>query len=187
MAGWSLLRLAAAVAAVTGAASAAAPPGGDWLSGRALFIGARPLANGGPPCGACHAIGGASAPFAAALGPELSKTFDEPEATDAILQALPFPSMAPLYEGRPLTPSERADLTAFFLQVAGKPPPGGAAVAGWAALVAAVLLAGMGMAARRRKGSTRAELLARPPLTSRPRPPAPAAPAASPPAPGGSR
>jgi len=168
-----LLWAAAAVAAAA-TASAAEVPQGDAVSGRALFIGARPFAGGGPPCGACHAIGGASAPFAAALGPELSKTFDEPEATDAILQALPFPSMTPLYDGRPLTPAERADLTAFFLQVAGKPPPGGAAVAAWAALVAAVLLAGMGMAARRRKGPARAELLARASAAAHPTPPTPA-------------
>jgi len=172
-----LLWMAAAAAlAAAATARAAEVPAGDAISGRALFIGARPFAQGAPPCGACHAIGGASAPFAAALGPELSKSFDEPEATDALLQALPFPTMAPFYAERPLTPGERADLTAFLLQVSGKPPPGGGAVAGYAALVAAVFLAGMWLAARRRKGPTRAELLARA-----------SAPAAAPRAHGGSR
>ncbi|HSB19080.1 MAG TPA: hypothetical protein VLD85_03615, partial [Anaeromyxobacteraceae bacterium] len=66
------------------------------------------------------------------------------------------------------------DLTAFVLQVAGKPPPGGAAVAAWAALVAAVVLAGMGLAARRRKGPARAELLARASAAAQPTRPTPA-------------
>jgi hypothetical protein len=144
--------------AAPGAASAA-----DALAGRALFIGARPFAAGGPPCGACHAVGGASAPFAAALGPELSRSFEgmDAAAVGGILQDLPFPTMAPLYSGRPLTPAEREDLSAFLLQVAGHKAPGGAAVAGWAALLAALSLGAMALAARRVKGSTRAELLAR--------------------------
>jgi len=174
----------AAVAVLTvnhGPALAQAPQGaGDAGRGRALFIGARRLANGGPPCGGCHAIGGASAPFAAAMGPELSSSFEglPPEAVDGLLTDLPFPTMAPIYAGRALEPGERADLAAFFAQVAGKPAPSGGRVAAWAALLACAVLAALGRAARRCKGPTRAALVARP------RRPAPAPPpAAGPPEP----
>jgi hypothetical protein len=154
--------IAAAAAVATTAWPGAAHPA-DALVGRALFIGARPFAAGGPPCGACHAIGGASAPFAAALGPELSKSFDGMDAAtvDGILQDLPFPTMTPLYAGRALTPAERDDLSAFLLQVAGRPAPGGAAVAGWAGLVVAVCLSVLALSQRRARGSSRAALLER--------------------------
>jgi hypothetical protein len=175
-----LLTIAGALAAALGlplrAGAADRPP--DALSGRALFIGARPLAAGGSPCGACHAIGGASAPFAAALGPELSRTFEglDGESVGALLDELgSFPTMAPLYAGRPLTPVERSDLAAFLVEAAGKPAPGGAAVAGWAALGAALGLVLLALAARRRPASPREELLARSrarPLRRRPAPPA---------------
>jgi hypothetical protein len=135
---------------------------GDPVVGRALFIGAKRLAAGGPPCGACHAVGGAGAPFAATLGPELSRSFEglPPEAVDGMLQDLPFPTMAPLYAGRALTAAERADLASFLAQVTGSPPPSGARIAGYAALVAVACLVAMRASGRRRKGSTRAELLA---------------------------
>jgi hypothetical protein len=159
------LLIGVAIAALAAAARAepARSPAGDPLTGRALFIGAQRLAGGGPPCGACHAIGGASAPFAAALGPELSKSFEgmDAPALEGILHDLPFPTMSPFYAQHALTASECIDLTAFLLQATGKPPPGGAAIAAWAAAVAAACLAAMWLAARGRKGSTRAALLAR--------------------------
>jgi hypothetical protein len=159
-----LLAIAATLCAALPATRAAEPPGGDPLTGRALFIGARPLAAGGSPCGACHAIGGASAPFAATLGPELSGTFEglDPESVGALLEELgSFPTMAPLYAGKALTAAERGDLAAFLVEAAGKPAPGGLAVAAYAALGAALALVAMGLAARRRPGSPREELLAR--------------------------
>lgn len=143
--------------------AADASPTGDAMRGRALFIGAHPLSVGGPPCGACHAIGGAGASFAAALGPELSRSFEgmTPDVVDGLLQELPFPTVSPLYTGHALAPGERADLAAFLLEASGKTAPGGARVAAYAALVAAACLVGMGAMARRSKGSTRAELLAK--------------------------
>jgi hypothetical protein len=177
-----LVVIAAALAAVLApapGAGAAEPAGGDPLSGRALFIGARPFTAGTSPCGACHAIGGASAPFAAALGPELSRTFEgvDRDSVGALLEELgSFPTMAPLYAGKPLTPAERSDLAAFLVEAAGKPAPGGLAVAGYAALGAAIALLLLGLAARRRPGSPREELLAR----ARARPPGRRHPAAAP-------
>jgi hypothetical protein len=175
-----LLAIAAALGAGLPSPRAAEPPGGDPLTGRALFIGARPFAAGGSPCGACHAIGGASAPFAATLGPELSATFEglDRASVGALLEELgSFPTMAPLYAGRPLAPGERSDLAAFLVEAAGKPAPGGLAVAAYAALGAALALVAMGLAARRRPRSPREELLARArarPLRRRRPAPAPA-------------
>jgi hypothetical protein len=188
MASASLPWLAAALAAMAaspGAAPAqasptpdpaAAPPGsaspaGDAMAGRALFIGARAFRNGASPCGACHAIGGESAPFAASLGPELSRSFDglDADAVNGMLEDPPFPTMAPLYAGRPLTPDERADLTAFLLQASGKPAPGGARVAAWATVLMAAVLAALVLAERRRPRPARAELIARARLAPPPR------------------
>ncbi len=158
-------------AAAPAPARAADPPGagGDPLRGRALFIGALRFRNGGSPCGACHAVGGQGGAFAAGLGPELSRSFEgmDPPTVDSLLEDLPFPSMAPVYQGHPLTPPERADLAAFFGQVTGAPPPGALGVAGYAAALALACVAGMAGAARRRKGSTRARLLDRGPTPGR--------------------
>lgn len=142
---------------------------GDPLRGRALFIGAVRFQNGGSPCGACHAVGGQGRAFAAGMGPELSRSFEgmDPPTVDSLLTDLPFPSMAPVYAGHPLTAPERADLSAFFGQVTGAPPPGALGVAGYAAAVALACVAGMAVAARRRKGSTRARLVDRGPTPGR--------------------
>jgi mono/diheme cytochrome c family protein len=156
---------AAALAAAGGLASAAepAPGAGDVGRGRDLFIGSAAFRNGGAPCGACHAIGGQRAAFAAAMGPDLSSSFAgmSPEDMDAILAALPFPSMEPLYAGRTLEPDERADLAAFLADAAGIPPPGPGEFVAWAAAVTAAGLILLGLAARRGRGSLREHLRAK--------------------------
>lgn len=136
---------------------------GDVARGRDLFIGATPFRNEGAPCGACHAIGGERAAFAAALGPDLSATFAGMPAgdLDAILADLPFSTMVPLYAGRALEPAERADLAAFLSNAAGIPPPGAGPFVACAALVTAACLAILGLVARRRSGSLREELRAK--------------------------
>jgi mono/diheme cytochrome c family protein len=175
---------ASALALALADPASAQAPAGDPMTGRALFIGARAFQRGGSPCGACHAIGGESAPFAASLGPELSASFDGLDAAtlDGMLEDTPFPTMVPVYAGHPLTPAERADLSAFLLQASGKPAPGGGRVAAYAGILAAACLVLLGLGARRGKGSTRAALLARarlaPPVRPR-RPRAPPAPAAT--------
>ena len=107
---------------VAGTAGAAEP---SASAGRALFIGSRAFQGSGPPCGACHALGGEGLAFTASLGPELSASISgmEPEALDGLLEALPFPTMTPAYEGRALTPGERADLAAYLVPAALRGPP----------------------------------------------------------------
>ena len=137
---------------------------GDPAAGRALFTGARPLQNGGAPCGACHAVAGEGLGATASFGPELASGLagmDE-VALDGLLDALPFPSMVPVYQGHALTPEERADLVAFLLPAAQRGPP----PASWGfellgAGGAALAFAALAFATRWRKPSSRARLLAR--------------------------
>jgi mono/diheme cytochrome c family protein len=145
-------------------AGAAAGAGPSAEVGRALFVGARAFQGGGAPCGACHAIGGQGLAFTATLGPELSTGLAdmEPEALGGLLETLPFPTMAPVYDGHALTEAERADLVAFLLPAArqGK-PTGGWHHEAWALALALLLFAGLALAARRRKPRSRARLIAR--------------------------
>ena len=157
----ALSALTIGVAGVVGVALAAEP---SAASGRDLFIGSRPFQNGGAPCGACHGLGGEGLAFTASLGPELSAGLSgmDPEALDGLLEALPFPTMTPIYEGRALTPAERADLTTFLIQAAKKGPPRNAWHFELYGLIGAVVLfLGLALAWRRRKPPSRARLLAR--------------------------
>jgi hypothetical protein len=145
-----------------GVADGAAEP--SMAAGRDLFIGTRPFQNGGAPCGACHGLGGEGLAFTATLGPELSAGLSgmDPAALDGLLEALPFPTMIPVYEGRALTPAERADLTTFLIQAATKGPPRNAWHFELYGLIGAgVLFLGLALAWRRRKPPSRARLLAR--------------------------
>jgi hypothetical protein len=156
----------AALAAAAAAAVLAVPlpaAAGDAARGRELYVGAAPFANGGAPCGACHAIGGPGAAFAASFGPDLSTTFDgmPADALDGLLADLPFPSMVPVYEGHALTPAERADLAAFLASVTGLPPARAGGVLGAAAAIAAAGVVALARGARRRGGAVRTEMIER--------------------------
>ena len=140
-----------------------APAGaGDVAVGEALFVGSRPLAEGGAPCAACHAVGGRGAPLAATFGPDLTDAFPRlgKDVLEDVLAAQPFPSMSPIYASHPVTPAERADLVAFLASAgAASPAAGGGALALHAGGVAAFLFALLWLR-RRRNGSARAELIA---------------------------
>jgi mono/diheme cytochrome c family protein len=157
----------AALAMSGGTARGAAPPAeaaGDPAAGRALFVGAAPFEKGGSPCGACHGIAGEGPGVSASYGPDLSATYASfgGDALGTLLEDLPFPSMTPVYAGRPLTPRERADLVAFLAAAGGRAP---ARESAWfpihAALLAVAGVVGLAIAGRRRKGSSRARLLGR--------------------------
>ncbi|MBI2910303.1 MAG: cytochrome c [Chloroflexi bacterium] len=89
---------------------------GDPARGKEYFVGARRLQNGGPSCLACHAVSTVGVLGGGALGPDLTQTYAKFGADDlrSSLASLPFPSMRPIYNSRPLTPEEQADLAAFF-------------------------------------------------------------------------
>ncbi len=167
----ALWALTSGIAAAQPADEPTAPPpaapalaAGSAQAGRELFIGARPLRNGGAPCGACHGLGGQGLAFTASFGPELSSglTGLDPEAIDGLIESLPFPSMTPVYEGRALTPEERADLVAFLVEAVKQGPP----AAGWSFEAlglagAAIAFLALAVAWGRRKAPSRARLLAR--------------------------
>lgn len=96
--------------------AAAAPLLGDPGRGRAIFIGAKHLTNGGTACMACHraatvASGGGQ------LGPELTLVHHKLGGDRGMppwLSNPPTKVMAAVYRFRPLTAAEIADLTSFF-------------------------------------------------------------------------
>lgn len=140
---------------------AAAPPPGDPRRGEALYVGSAPFAKGGAPCLACHGIAGHGLGGGASYGPDLSAVHQGfgTEGLLVMLEEIPFPSMEPIYAGRPLTPQERADLAAFLAEVSGQTP----AVAGdfvlKGSLGAAIVLAAILAAGWRRLRGVRAALI----------------------------
>ena len=99
---------------------------GDPLRGEALFVGTVRFAQGGAPCLACHGISGRNLGYAggASYGPDLTGLYDNygEDGIAGVLEDLSFESMVAIYSSRPLTEDERADLLAFFSQLASNGP-----------------------------------------------------------------
>ncbi len=91
---------------------------GSAQRGRDLFAGGVKLRNGGPPCASCHSLAGLPFPGGGTLGPDLTREYSKlgPAGTQTAMQTLYFPTMTPIYDRRPLTADEQADLMAFFQQ-----------------------------------------------------------------------
>jgi hypothetical protein len=91
---------------------------GDPQSGEALYVGSISFTEGGAPCLACHGIAGHELGFAAGAnyGPDLTAIYEDygEEGILDVLEDLSFESMSAIYESRPLTDIEKADLVAFF-------------------------------------------------------------------------
>lgn len=99
---------------------------GDTQRGRDLFVGGRGFANGGTACIACHDTAELGAPGGGLWGPDLTQVvqrYGGEAGLRAVLGTIAFPSMVPVYQNRPLTPQEQADLTAFLQQSAGDDAP----------------------------------------------------------------
>ncbi len=105
----------------TGAAKAIA---GDPQRGAKLFTGIISLEKGGAPCLACHAVSGVAPLGGGSLGPELTGIYGRFGAAGLapLLATLPFPTMRPIFQTRPLTQAEQGDLTALFQVAAGRQP-----------------------------------------------------------------
>jgi cytochrome c2 len=97
---------------------------GDPNKGQQLFTGAVSLANGGTPCMACHTVSGVGNFGGGNLGPNLTHAVQrlggQPGMASA-LASLPFPTMQPIFGARLLTPTEQADLLAFFVKADSQP------------------------------------------------------------------
>jgi hypothetical protein len=92
--------------------------------GARLFMGQASFANGGPSCAACHSIATLPFPGGGSLGPDLTGAYPKygPPGLQNVLATLFFPTMAPIFTNRPLTPPEQRDLEAFFQQAAAAQP-----------------------------------------------------------------
>jgi len=93
------------------------PAAGDADRGKLLFEGSDRFAAGGPACLSCHSVAGVGALGGGQLGPDLTGAFDKfggEKGLEAVLEAVAFPTMAPIFTDRPLSADERTDLVAFL-------------------------------------------------------------------------
>jgi len=106
-------------------AGGAALPTGDAVVGKALFVGNRRFANGGPQCMSCHSIAGIGALGGGNLGPDLTANgyAKYGEGLSSFLSAPPTVTMNAVWQATPLTVQEQADLYAFLKEasVSGRP------------------------------------------------------------------
>ncbi|MEK7232895.1 MAG: c-type cytochrome [Elusimicrobiota bacterium] len=98
----------------------------DIADGKALFLGRRPLKNGGPPCVSCHSVGGMSGLGGGFLGPDLTGAFARvggEKALAAWLVSPGSPMMKPVYAARALDPRDILPLVAFLKDAAQRGRP----------------------------------------------------------------
>jgi cytochrome c2 len=92
---------------------------GNPEAGKALFTGATRFASGGPPCMACHSVGGIGALGGGHLGPDLTAVVSRlggAAGVNAFVAGLPTPTMKAVWSQRPPTDQERANVIAFLAQ-----------------------------------------------------------------------
>ena len=136
--------------------------------GKDLFTGVARFRNGGPPCMACHSVGGIGALGGGQLGPDLTQEVTRlggAAAVDAFVAGSPTPTMKAVWSQRPLTPEERASVVAFLAQagVSQRPPQAIWQLAGLAALGLVILLAIAGLRWQNRlRFGVRRPMMARP-------------------------
>lgn len=97
------------------------PP--DVANGRAIFLGEKALAGGGPACVSCHTLRGLGGLGGGRLGPDLTRVYERLQGRkplSAWLAAPASPTMAPVFKSRPLQPDEILALVALFQDSAQK-------------------------------------------------------------------
>jgi cytochrome c2 len=152
--GLSSSDVTALLAFLQGATSTPAPAGqaanapavkGDPEAGKEFFTGLTRFANGGPPCMACHSVGGIGALGGGQLGPDLTDVasrYGGPTGLDAFVAGTPTPTMRAVWSQHPLTTEERANVVSFLGQagVTQRPVQAIWQLAGLAALGLVILL-----------------------------------------------
>ena len=91
--------------------------GYDIAQGRAVFLGERRLANGGPACISCHTVKGNGALGGGRLGPDLTRVYERLQGRKnmaAWLFAPATPTMSSVFKQHGLKPEEILPLVAFF-------------------------------------------------------------------------
>lgn len=90
---------------------------GDVELGTRLFLGAQPLARGGPACASCHALATLGGLGGGRLGPDLTRVYERlgnRKAVGAWLAAPATPTMQAIFRQRPLQPEETVALLAVI-------------------------------------------------------------------------
>lgn len=100
------------------AAPVTRPTGGAAQRGKDLFLGKQALANGGTACVSCHSTQDVGPLGGGSMGPDLTQVLTRygEAGLASSLVTLPFPTMAGIFNQRPLTEQEQADLYAYFEQ-----------------------------------------------------------------------
>ena len=99
---------------------------GNVAIGQSLFRGQMSLENGGPACHACHSAGSNSNLGGWTLGPDLTDLAARYGDRDTLAAALANPAsltMAPVFDGKPLTDEERAHLTTYLASLTTRTEP----------------------------------------------------------------
>jgi mono/diheme cytochrome c family protein len=89
----------------------------DIDDGREIFVGTKPLVNGGASCISCHSVHGIGGFGGGALGPDLTTVFERYEGRKTLatwLSAPATPTMQSVFKKQPLDPEEVLALTAYF-------------------------------------------------------------------------
>src|SRR5215472_2684043 len=82
-------------------------------NGKDLFTGVARFQNGGPPCMACHSVGGIGALGGGQLGPDLTEVvarYGGAAGADSFIAGMPTPTMKAVWSKYPLTTQERANV-----------------------------------------------------------------------------
>lgn len=90
---------------------------GNVAAGNRLFLGRVGLENGGLACHACHSAGSHSNLGGPTLGPDLTDLAERMGGIELLAAALanpPSATMEPVFDGKPLTDQERADLATYL-------------------------------------------------------------------------
>ena len=130
--------------------AASAPVQGNPEIGKDLFTGVTRFQNGGPPCMACHSVGGIGALGGGQLGPDLTGAttkYGGAAGLNAFVAGTPTPTMKAVWSQHPLTTEERASVVSFVGQAGVSQRPAEAIwqLGGLAALGLVVLLAIAGL------------------------------------------
>ena len=112
---------ASGAAAESSAPAATSAPAvqGDPEIGKDLFTGVGRFQKGGPPCMACHSVGGIGALGGGQLGPDLTgvvSRFGGAAAVDAFVAGTPTPTMKAVWSRNPPTTAERANVVSFLAE-----------------------------------------------------------------------
>jgi mono/diheme cytochrome c family protein len=130
-----------------------APTVGDVDRGHDLFVGSNRFDNGGGACASCHTAGEVGNLGGQSLGPDLTNVYQGLGGEPGLSAWLANPAsdtMRPIFEDRPLSESEIADLVAFFADAPTQDRPNESSdwllLAGLGGLV--ILIGGMAIAWR---------------------------------------